>query len=394
MVTGELKVLRTPEDIEPLRADWESLGTRPEQNWHFYWNAIRHQTPAPTPYVVALSSDDRLEAALAGRIERGAITLQLGYWKPLRIPVRRIVMPMQGLLGRDDEATSTRLIERVVEDLREGRADVALFEFLEEGSPLHRAARGAPVGYRMRDRVPERRIHRYLTLPATFEEYHRKHKGLMQKVRKFEKAFKDRHEYRLLTREDEIDAFCEGADAIVRKTYQRALGVGFLNSAEDRGRLEAAARQGIWRAFVALVDGKMAAFWSGCQSGSTVSLWWTGYDTSLQEYSPGLVTSTRMVELLIPRGVTVVDFGGGDAAYKERLADESRWEESVCLFAPSVRGSLAHGVRAMDAAVGNLTRTRLKGLANRVKTPWRRLMARRVSRPETAAPPQGGSSGE
>jgi hypothetical protein len=102
-VRGEVSVLRSRDEIEPLRADWETLAVLPEQNWDLYWNAIHHQTPAPTPYVVALSSDARLEAALAGRIERGAVTLQLGYWKLLGVPVRRIVIPMQGLLGRDDE---------------------------------------------------------------------------------------------------------------------------------------------------------------------------------------------------------------------------------------------------------------------------------------------------
>ena len=374
-----MRVLRRREEIEPLRGDWERLAVHPDQNWDLYWSAIRLQTPAPSPYVVAVPGDGRLEAVLAGWVESGAVDLQLGYWKPLRVPVRRIVVPTNGLLGRSDEATARSLVETLVEDLREGRADVALFHFLEEGSPLHCAARGVPVGFRMRDRVPERRIHRYLHLPRTFEEYHRGHKGLMQKVRKFEREFEERYEYRLLTREDEIEAFCLGADAVVSRTYQRALGVGFLNSTEDRVRLETAARQGLWRAFVALVDGKVAAFWCGCQSGECVSLWWTGYDASLQEYSPGLVSSTRMIEQLIARGVTVVDFGGGDAPYKERLAEAARWEESVCLFAPSLRGSLAHGVRAVDAALGNLTRTRLKGLARRVKTPWRRLMAKRMA---------------
>ena len=61
----------------------------------------------------------------------------------------------------------------------------------------------------MRDRTPERIVHRYLMLPSTFDEYLRKHKGLVAKLKKFEKAFRDRYEYRLLTREDEIDGFCE-----------------------------------------------------------------------------------------------------------------------------------------------------------------------------------------
>jgi hypothetical protein len=280
----------------------------------------------------------------------------------------------------------------VVADLRDRRADVAVFEYLKEDSALHRAAKRVPRGFWMRDRVPERRVHRQLTLPATFKEYDREHKGLLQKVRRFERAFQGRFEHRQLTREDEIEAFCEGAEAVARGTYQRALGEGFLNNREDRGKIRAAARQGAWRAFVTLVDGKTVAFWSGCQFGKDVFLWWTGYDTAYQEFSPGLVSSARMVELFIAAGVTVVDFGGGDASYKERLCNESWWEESVCFYAPGLKGSLASGVRGIDAAVGNLTRTKLKGLANRLKTPWRRLMARRMSPRETPprVPAEGG----
>jgi hypothetical protein len=383
---AELRVLRSPEDVETIRADWAGLGSLPEHGWEMYWSSIRDRERPPDPYVVARLEDGRLRSALVGRVERGHVDLELGYWTVFRLPVRRIVIPMHGLLGPGDEGDLKAMAERVVADLRDHRADLAVFEYLEEGSALHRAAGGLPLGFWMRDRVRERRIHRELNLPATFKEYDRQHKGLLQKVRKFEKAFAGRFEHRLLTREDEIEAFCEGADAVARMSYQRALGEGFLNSREDLGKIRAAARQGAWRAFATLLDGKTVAFWSGCQLGSRVFLWWTGYDAAFQEYSPGLVSSARMVERFIEGGVTAVDFGGGDAPYKERLCNASRWEESVCVYAPGLKGSLAKVVRSLDAAIGNLTRTRLKGLANRLKTPWRRLMARRMARRETPGP--------
>lgn len=381
----EVRVLRSPEEIEPLRADWERLGSLPMSEWEMYWSALRARERPPDPYLVAHLEDGRMGSALAGWVEAGHVNLELGYWKLFRLPVRKIVVPEQGLLGPAEDGALRAMVERVVADLRQGRGDVAVFEFLEDGSALHRAARGLDLGFWMRERVPERRIHRRLDLPPTFKEYDRQHKGLLQKVRKFEKAFPGRFENRVFTREDEIEAFCQGADAVARKGYQRALGEGFMNSAEDRARILAAARRGAWRAFATLVDGQIIAFWSGCQMGKTAWLWWTSYDSAYQEYSPGLVSSARMVEGLIAAGVVEVDFGGGDAPYKERLCNRSWWEESVCVFAPGFRGMLASGVRGLDSAIGNLTRTRLKGLANRLKTPWRRLMARRMARRE--APP-------
>jgi hypothetical protein len=376
-----VEILDRLEDTQHLREDWARLCDHPEQSWGLYRNSVENRAGVIGPVVIAAHGEDGVDAILAGWIEESAVELQVGYWKALRLPVKRILFPMRSLLGEADEETVRGLVGAVVEELSQGRADVALFQFMVEGSTLHSAVKELPLGFRMRDRVPERRIHRFVLLPSTFEEYHGAHKGLMQKVRKFERTFRDRFEYRLLTRPEEVDFFCEGADAVVRDSYHRAMGVGFLNDAENRGRLASASRQGVWRAFVALVDDRMVAFWSGYQADSTVSLWWTGYDGSLGKYSPGLVTSARMVERLISEGVDVLDFGGGDAIYKERLGTRSRWEESICVFSPNVRGTLSNGLRTVDASIKNLVRnTRLKGVANRVKTPWRRFLARRHAR--------------
>jgi hypothetical protein len=383
---AQVRVLRSAAELEPLRAAWTGLARQPEHDWELYWSGIRERARGTEPYVVALAEGDRLRAALAGWLEPGHVSLKLGYWTVLRLPVRRVVVPPHGLLGEADEAGLRALVDRVVEDLRERRAHLALLEFVEEDSALLRAARSIPLGRWMRDRVRERRIHRRLDLPATFKEYDKGHKGLLQKVRKFEKAFAGRFEHRLLTREDEIPAFCEGAEAVARNTYQRALGEGFQDSAQDRALLGAAARMGAWRAFTTVVDGRIIAFWSGCQVGPHAHFWWTAYDTAYQEYSPGLVSSARMVERLIADGVTSLDFGGGDAAYKERLCNAARWEESVRVYAPGLRGAVASLVSGLDAAIGNLVRTRLKGLASRVKTPWRRWMARRQARREALPP--------
>jgi CelD/BcsL family acetyltransferase involved in cellulose biosynthesis len=171
----------------------------------------------------------------------------------------------------------------------------------------------------------------------------------------------------------------------MRKTYQRALGVGFCISEENLEKIQAAARQAAWRSFVTLVDGRIVAFWCGCSFAGTWICWWTGYDPDYQQFSPGLVASTRMVERLIGEGVTTIDFGGGDATHKERLGNDFRWEESVCVYAPEFKGCAVNCVHGLDAAIGNLFRNKFKRFANRLRTPWRRLLARNMSRGEARA---------
>jgi hypothetical protein len=382
---GRVEVLRSEAELVSLRSGWDALRTIPEQDWNVYWETLRARPKGAAPFVAAAHGSDGLCAALLGWSEPGHVPLKLAYWTALRLPVRQIMVPEYGLIGTADEETLRAMIDLIVADLRQGRADVALLEFLEDGSPALKAARSIPLGFWMRDRVRERRIHRSLQLPATFKEYDKAHKGLLQKVRKFERAFEGRFEHRLLTREDEIPVFCEGAEAIARATYQRALGEGFIDSPQIRTLLSAAARMGIWRAFATYADGNMIAFWSGCQPGNHAHFWWTAYDNSFQQYSPGLVSSARMVERLISDGVRSLDFGGGEAAYKERLCNAEVWEECVRVFAPNMRGLAAGAISGLDAAIGNLIRTRLKGLAARVKTPLRRWMARRQAAAQDTA---------
>ena len=373
-LTPDVRILRTLKDVETIRTDWMRLSSNHDNNWDLYWSLIRSRRPAPEPYVAALLEHGKVAAALVGRIEDGVVSLKLGYWRPVRLSVRRIVVPMQGLLGEADEATLKLLIRRIVDDLCDRKADLAVLDFLELDSRFHNAAKDVSSGFWMRDLMPARQIHRYVRLPSTFKEYARQHRRILEKAKRFEKTFDGRWEYRLLTDESDIDTFCEGADAVMSKTYQRALGVGFSITEENREKIRAAARQGVWRAFVTLVDKKMIAFWCGCSFGGTWACWWTAYDPDYHAFSPGLVGSTRMAERFISEGIRTIDFGGGDATHKERLGNDFRWEERVCIYAPDLKGFAANCLHGLDAAIGNLFRNRLKRFANRLRTPWRRMM--------------------
>jgi len=377
-MTG-LKVLVSPDQIEHLKEYWREHVHVPEITWDAYWSVIRERKTSLSPYVVALFDDRGPKGMLIGRIEQGWVSLHLGYLQPIRISVRKIVVPGQGLVSGEVERAAPMMVAEVIKGLREGRADIAVFEYVETSSTLHRAAGAAPTGFLMRDHLRERRVHWRLDLPASFEEYHRAHRGLMQKVRRLERTYEGRLQYRRFRKGEDIEAFCVAVEDIAKLTYQRALGVGFLNSREDRAKLSAAARLGAWEAFVAYIDGRAVAFWSGSRADGTLFLIWTGYDAAYQNYSPGLVAFVRMLEILMAEGTRIVDFGGGDAAYKERLSSASLWEESVCVYAPTLKGLATRVVRQFDAAIGNITRTRLKKLASRLKTPWRRRMARRIS---------------
>jgi hypothetical protein len=370
IATG-LNVFVAPQEIECLREYWQEHTQAPEITWDVYWSIIRERKTSLSPFVVGLFNGLGPDGILVGRIEQGWVAVRLGYLPPIRISVRKIIVSSYGLVAGEAERVAPMMVSEVNKWLREGRADVAVFEDVETGSALHRAAVEAPIGFLMKNDVRKRRIHWRLELPACFEDFQHAHRGLMQKVRKLERAYDGRLQYRRFRLDKDIEEFCDTVEDVAKSTYQRALRVGFLNSREDRALLSAAAGQGAWEAFIAYIDGCPVAFWSGIRTDGTFVLNWTGYDAAYENYSPGLVAIVRMLEALMAEGIRIVDFGVGDWAYKKRLSSTSLWEESVLVYAPTLKGLIAYAMRRFDGRIANINWTQLKKVAGRLKIAWR-----------------------
>lgn len=64
---------------------------------------------------------------------------------------------------------------------------------------------------------------------------------------------------------------------------------------------------------------RVAAAHFGLRTGSTLSYWFPAYDPALSRYSPGLILALELIEDAAASGLTRVDLGVGDEAYKQRL---------------------------------------------------------------------------
>lgn len=60
------------------------------------------------------------------------------------------------------------------------------------------------------------------------------------------------------------------------------------------------------------------------RAGTTVAFWNTGFDDEWRKYSPGALTVLTAIEDAFARGDELMDLGGGEARYKDRLSDEDR----------------------------------------------------------------------
>src|SRR5262249_40248357 len=76
----------------------------------------------------------------------------------------------------------------------------------------------------------------------------------------------------------------------------------------------------------------------------------------------------------------VIDFGPGDAPYKEQFSSRSTVERSIVVFAPSLRGRRINASRTAILGSALLARRVLDagGLTDRVRSGWRARLKQRA----------------
>lgn len=383
-----VRVVRTLEGLAEIRGCWEQ--------WQAHVNSDRAQfellcqlrPEVMLPCVLVVERDGVVQALVAGRLEQSSVASAIGYLQLPRLPARVIAIIHEGILGQLDEQGAQEVVQQLWSMLAAGDADAIDFHYLCEDSPLLRALhqRGPRV---FCEKKPRWSTHREMSLPAegslleTLRSKHRTH--LRKREKELEDAFTGRITWRWFTHVDDIISLCARLERVAATTYQRGLGAGFYDNDEFRRRLQLFTSRGQLRVQLLEIDGQARAFWFGFVYGDGFHSAETGYDPVLRDHEVGTLMFVRMVDELVREGVRRLDFGLGDAHYKERFGHRAWRETSVWLFAPTLKGvSLMIYVRLLagvDQAARRLV-DRL-GLRARLKNAWRRSRAKPVPGVET-----------
>ncbi|MGH3061994.1 MAG: GNAT family N-acetyltransferase, partial [Gaiellaceae bacterium] len=129
-----------------------------------------------------------------------------------------------------------------------------------------------------------------------------------------------------------------------------------------------------FRGFVLYVDGAPCAFWHGIRYGRVFSTGPTGYDPAFGTHRVGTYLLGRMVEELSrDEGLEWIDFGFGDAEYKQHFGDESWLEEDVLVWARRPRTIRLNATRTLLLAADRSARSllRRRRLLGRARRLWR-----------------------
>jgi hypothetical protein len=372
-----VRVCRTIAKIEEIRPYWASWKGHRDSDIDFYLEFIQSRPEVLRPHVVVLSRGAEPDAILVGRLERTKFQSRIAYFRLPGVPVHVLSFSYGGFRGNTTPENSSRAVRSVLQSLRGGEADLAFFHQAQVESPMYRDILKLP-DFRGRDHLIAPAAHHFMRIADAPEQLlsglsskHRKH--LRNEAKKIQTDFEGRVEIRQFNEAAQLDEALEHVEAIAKTTYQRGLGVGFANSAEERRVLRFFGRMGWLRIYVLFFKDVPCAYSVGSVSDGVYCCDYLGFNPQWGGYSPGTFLLTHMLEDFCRAGITEVDFGPGEGMYKERFSNLEFQEASVYVFAPSAKGMLLNSVRTATVLADSSMKKALKrtNLLPKIKRMWR-----------------------
>jgi hypothetical protein len=390
---GELRVriVRDYPGIEEIRPIWTAWQNHPNADIDFYLMVVRSRPETLHPFVLVLYRGDTPVAMLIGRMDQSLLEFKVGYKTFHKAPVRQLTFINGGWLGSLSLPDCEFLAREIMNSLKRERVDVVFLNHVRTGSALYQAVTHLP-GFLTREHFQTPVIHRSMILPPTVEELYR---GLSPKVRKNLKwqakklmnDFPGVVDVQTFRSVGDLDRMIQDVEQVAKKTYQRGLGAGFVDGPEMRKRLCLEAERGWLRAHILYIAGVPAAFWIGNSYGNTFHSNYMGYDAVYSKYSVGMFLIMRTIENMIGQsGASMpaqIDFGLGDAQYKDVLGT-CHWEEaSPHLFATSPKGICLNALWTSTMLVDGVARRLLgkAGIIQKTKKTWRGRLRRNPGPP-------------
>lgn len=335
--------------------------------------------PAGGTLTLVRRDGGRVRSLVVGRLDRRRIRCRVGYAMVPTPRLRCLNIPYGGLLVADDPAEREAAAAHLQRLLRERVVDHVMVSKLALDDPMYPllAETGGAVERELRphwraDLAPG-------DYEATAERFERKERYNRRKLRALEKGLGE-IELEVIGRAEQLEGFYAAAAPIVEKSYQAQLGAGFEHSTLWRAILSASAEAGELRCYVLRCGGVPVAFQVGTASGRTYVLDAAAFDPEHRKLSPGACLLVLVIRDLCEAGFERLDYGFGDAAYKQQYGT-THWEErNLHLYGPGIKSRLAGLIdRACVAAA-----VRGKGAlgdekTQRLRRGWRERLEKKAS---------------
>lgn len=374
-------VISDLEDLRELRNSWSSLQWHPNTDIDFYTDVVRAWAGQCKPHILAILKNNCPEVLLVGRSETVWIDCRLGYKTLFRVKARQLTFIYGGTLGQFTSKNSLIFIKEIRNSLKRHEADLAEFHFIRTDSDLYRTLSATE---RAGTSCAQEQIHRSTSVGCTpVDTYSRMSAKRRKNLRgkKLLQDFEGQINIRCFHEVGSLAQMFADVESIACNTYHRKLGVGFDGSEGLRQRVIAESKRGRFRAYVLYLANKPAAFWIATAYKGVLYSDFMGYDPIVSRYSPGMYLITKTLEGLcnseIDSTIRKVDWGLGDAQYKQVLSDTSWTEANVRMFGPTLRGAAIKAAVVPIGIIDSWLKLVLanSGLLQNIKTRWRRRLS-------------------
>ena len=355
------------------------------EKWHKLWLQAEYPTPnahpdwflatLPTmnaaPFIFELEDGDGREGMLIARCERTRVSPRVGYMTVPTPRLNSLVVVYGGILGSVCSDAVLSCLYGVLEG--ESRFDHIMLNMLAINHPVMGLLRS-----RRRAVIQPATPHWVKRLDGTFDDVLRqhsdKHRRILRKERRIlEESFAGQLLWQTFTREADIERILEDASWIGKQTYHARLGGGLVSPNELwRAQLKLAAKTDRLRAHFVIGNGTPIAFLIGWNESNRLHFWSTGFLPEYADYSPGKHVLLHAIKRACEDGMKWVDFGFGDAKYKQVYGTEFWHESTVHIYGAAPLARLAYRIDSWSMRLDSKLKSAV-GLSfgTKIKRSWR-----------------------
>jgi predicted GNAT family acetyltransferase len=371
------RVITRKEDLNELIDLWNSWVQNPNADFDLYLEIIRSRNEVVSPYVVLIIKDSMPVSMLVGRLEYVPFVIKIGYKTILSPKILTLTIIQGGFLGQDTEEQNQAIFTIFNTILESGDIRLINVHGIPNRSLIHELMT-KNVSWCFRDHRHTTYPHWFMTVPPNIETFF---SGMNSR---FRRNFK--HKQNLLneehkgdvvstvyTKDVDYDHLSGYIEQIAAKTYHRGLGFGWKNNDENRNRFKLVARKGWLKIYLLFLSGIPVSYYIGTRRGETLFLNFTGYDPALRKNEVGTILFVKLVEDAIESGIKVIDFGSGDAFYKQQYCNKCFDETNVYMFAPTMLNLSLNTLSGLICSLDRFARKLLNrfSMLDKIKKNWR-----------------------
>jgi hypothetical protein len=360
-----IRIIKSIEDIEKVRSIWEAFQVHPVANINYYLESLKNDPQVISPCVLLFYESNMLRLIVVGRIIEMNLVFKIGYLPVYKTRARVLSIIEQGVMGNCGDQDARYIVEALMDLLAQGEADMAHLASIPVESPIYLCARKAPkVLFRGYLSPCEKRWE--LHLAGSYQQFleglsPKSRSTNLRSYRKVERAFKDRLTMRVVSDPEDLAAAFDEMEAVASKTYQRRLGTGFMNTPQERRLLKSLAHREMVSADLLYIDNEAVAFCYGLHHKQVYVYETPGYDPKYADYRVGNYLLLKLIERLCNNSTTkIIDFGLGDAQYKQVYSNKVVVESNVRIFAPTWKGFSLNFARTLTFLISKIIANLLK----------------------------------